>query len=206
MTTEATTRTDAADEDPDELAEWVESFDSLLAARGRERAASVLKVLAERASTAGIPRETAITTDYVNTIPVEDEPPFAGDEEMERRFRRLVRWNAAVLVHRAQRSEIAVGGHISTYAGAATLYEVGLNHFFRGPDHAGVRSSDQGGLQVEIGYRRLKIVDLSAAGNQPMTNETGRVWLVVNGEIFNFRALRAELEAAGHRFRSLTDS
>ncbi len=137
MTTEATTRTDAADEDPDELAEWVESFDSLLAARGRERAASVLKVLAERASTAGIPRETAITTDYVNTIPVEDEPPFAGDEEMERRFRRLVRWNAAVLVHRAQRSEIAVGGHISTYAGAATLYEVGLNHFFRGPDHPG---------------------------------------------------------------------
>src|SRR5829696_7529428 len=137
MTTEATTRTDAADEDPDELAEWVESFDSLLATRGRERAASVLKVLAERASTAGVPRETAITTDYVNTIPVEDEPPFAGDEEMERRFRRLVRWNAAVLVHRAQRSEIAVGGHISTYAGAATLYEVGLNHFFRGPDHPG---------------------------------------------------------------------
>ena len=137
MTSEATTRTDAADEDPDELAEWVESFDSLLAARGRERAASVLKVLAERASTAGVPRETAITTDYVNTIAVEDEPPFAGDEEMERRFRRLVRWNAAVLVHRAQRSEIAVGGHISTYAGASTLYEVGLNHFFRGPDHPG---------------------------------------------------------------------
>src|SRR5215216_6794265 len=137
MTSEATTRSDARDEDSEELAEWVESFDSLLTSGGRERAASVLKVLAERASTVGVRRETAITTDYVNTIPVSDEPPFAGDEEMERRFRRLVRWNAAVMVHRAQRAEIAVGGHISTYAGAATLYEVGLNHFFRGQDHPG---------------------------------------------------------------------
>ena len=78
-----------------------------------------------------------MVTDYVNTIPTSEEPDFAGDEEIERRFRRLVRWNAAVLVHRAQRSDIGVGGHISTYAGAATLYEVGLNHFFRGPDHPG---------------------------------------------------------------------
>jgi pyruvate dehydrogenase E1 component len=91
MTSEATTRTDARDEDSEELAEWVESFDSLVATQGRERAASVLKVLAERASTVGVRRETALTTDYVNTIPVSVEPPFAGDEEMERRFRRLVR-------------------------------------------------------------------------------------------------------------------
>ena len=123
--------------DPEEVAEWVESFDQLVAAGGRHRAASVLHALAQRAAAAGVSAETAIATDYVNTIPVADEPPFAGDEELERRFRRLVRWNAAVLVHRAQRADIGVGGHISTYAGAATLYEVGLNHFFRGPDHPG---------------------------------------------------------------------
>jgi pyruvate dehydrogenase E1 component len=123
--------------DPEEVAEWVESFDQLVAVGGRHRAASVLHALAQRAAAAGVSAETAIATDYVNTIPVADEPPFAGDEDLERRFRRLIRWNAAVLVHRAQRADIGVGGHISTYAGAATLYEVGLNHFFRGPDHPG---------------------------------------------------------------------
>src|SRR6478735_1675859 len=72
------------------------------------------------------------TTDYVNTIPVDQEAPFPGDEEIERKYRAWLRWNAAVMVHRSQRPEIGVGGHISTYAGAATLYEVGFNHFFRG--------------------------------------------------------------------------
>ncbi|PMC98925.1 pyruvate dehydrogenase (acetyl-transferring), homodimeric type, partial [Brevibacterium paucivorans] len=71
------------------------------------------------------------------TIGAEDEPWFPGDEEVERRYRRWIRWNAAVQVQRAQREGIGVGGHISTYASAATLYEVGLNHFFRGKDHPG---------------------------------------------------------------------
>jgi len=123
--------------DPDELAEWAESFDQMVAVGGRRRAAEVLRTLAQRAAVAGVPADASITTDYVNTVGVQDEPPFAGDEDMERRFRRLVRWNAAMLVQRAQRPEIGVGGHISTYAGASTLYEVGLNHFFRGPDHPG---------------------------------------------------------------------
>jgi pyruvate dehydrogenase E1 component len=78
------------------------------------------------------------TTDYVNTIPVDQEAEFPGNEEYERRYRAYMRWNAAVMVHRAQRANIGVGGHISTYAGAATLYEVGFNHFFRGKDHPGV--------------------------------------------------------------------
>ncbi len=123
--------------DPEELAEWAESFDQMVAVGGRRRAAEVLRALAQRAAVAGVPADASITTDYVNTIGVQDEPPFAGDEDMERRFRRLVRWNAAMLVQRAQRPDIGVGGHISTYAGASTLYEVGLNHFFRGPDHPG---------------------------------------------------------------------
>ena len=83
----------------------------------------------------GVPSLTA--TDYINTIPPEVEPWFPGDEETERRYRALVRWNAAVMVHRAQRPGIGVGGHISSYASAATLYEVGFNHFFRGKDHQG---------------------------------------------------------------------
>ena len=75
------------------------------------------------------------TTDYINTIAPENEPEFPGDEEIERRYRAWIRWNAAVTVHRAQRPGIGVGGHISTYASSAALYEVGFNHFFRGHDH-----------------------------------------------------------------------
>ncbi len=123
--------------DSEELAEWAESIDQLLAVGGRDRAAAVLQLLGQRASAAGLGGQEAVTTDYVNTIPTSAEPSFPGDEDVERRYRRLLRWNAAVLVHRAQRPDIGVGGHISAYAGAATLYEVGLNHFFRGPDHQG---------------------------------------------------------------------
>ena len=77
------------------------------------------------------------STDYINTIPPESEPWFPGDEHVERRIRAYIRWNAAIMVHRAQRPGIGVGGHISTYASSASLYEVGFNHFFRGKDHPG---------------------------------------------------------------------
>ena len=77
------------------------------------------------------------STDYINTIPPEREPWFPGDEHIERRIRAYIRWNAAIMVHRAQRPGIGVGGHISTYASSASLYEVGFNHFFRGKDHPG---------------------------------------------------------------------
>ncbi|MFT4167330.1 MAG: pyruvate dehydrogenase (acetyl-transferring), homodimeric type [Microlunatus sp.] len=124
------------DVDPEETAEWLESYDDLVRARGQERARQILDELNARAGRAAAAGDSLVT-DYVNTISVDDEPEFAGNEEIERRYRSLIRWNAAVLVHRAQRPDIGVGGHISTYAGAATLYEVGLNHFFRGPDHPG---------------------------------------------------------------------
>ena len=74
-------------------------------------------------------------TDYVNTIAPEDEAPFPGDEQIERTYRRWIRWNAAVTVHNAQSPEISVGGHISSYAAQSAMYEVGLNHFFKGYDH-----------------------------------------------------------------------
>src|SRR5438045_600155 len=83
----------------------------------------------------GVPPLT--TTDYINSIPPEREPWFPGDEHVERRIRAYIRWNAAIMVHRAQRPEVGVGGHISTFASAASLYEVGFNHFFRGKDHPG---------------------------------------------------------------------
>jgi pyruvate dehydrogenase E1 component len=125
------------DGDPEETAEWVESLDELIRNRGTERAQFIMRSLLQRAGAQSVGVPMVTTTDYVNTIPADQEPEFPGDEEIERRYRAWMRWNAAVMVHRAQRPEIGVGGHISTYAGAATLYEVGFNHFFRGKDHPG---------------------------------------------------------------------
>ncbi len=125
------------DIDPDETQEWLESLDGVIEAGGRNRARYVMLKLLERAreQQVGVPSLTA--TDYINTIAPEQEPWFPGDEEVERRYRAYLRWNAAVMVHRAQRPGVGVGGHISTYASAATLYEVGFNHFWRGVDHPG---------------------------------------------------------------------
>jgi len=125
------------DLDPEETQEWMESFDQLVEFHGTERAEYIIRSLLQRAGAKSIEVPMVTTTDYINTIPVDQEPDFPGDEEMERRVRRILRWNAAIMVHRAQRSDISVGGHISSYAGVATLYEVGLNHFFRGADHPG---------------------------------------------------------------------
>src|SRR5689334_16238377 len=125
------------DRDPEETAEWVESLDALIREQGTERAQYIMRSLLQRAGAQSVGVPMVTTTDYVNTIPVDQEAQFPGNEEFERRYRAYMRWNAAVMVHRAQRPEIGVGGHISTYAGAATLYEVGFNHFFRGKDHPG---------------------------------------------------------------------
>ncbi|MEP7763606.1 pyruvate dehydrogenase (acetyl-transferring), homodimeric type [Sanguibacter sp. 25GB23B1] len=125
------------DIDPAETGEWVESLDGLIDDRGGPRARYVLLNLLKRARERNVAIPTSITTPYVNTIGVHEEPYFPGDEVMERRYRSWNRWNAAVMVTRAQRPEIGVGGHISSYASVSTLYEVGLNHFFRGKDHPG---------------------------------------------------------------------
>ncbi|WP_038468861.1 pyruvate dehydrogenase (acetyl-transferring), homodimeric type [Arthrobacter sp. PAMC 25486] len=125
------------DRDPEETAEWLESLDTLIQERGTERAQFIMRSLLQRAGAQSVGVPMVTTTDYVNTIPADQEPEFPGNEEIERKYRAWLRWNAAVLVHRAQRPDIGVGGHISTYAGAATLYEVGFNHFFRGKNHAG---------------------------------------------------------------------
>ena len=129
--------TKVADNDPEETREWLESLEALIQDKGGPRARYILlSMLAEaRKKNVSLPAQT--TTPYVNTIAVENEPYFPGDEDAERTYRRWLRWNAAVMVTRAQRPSVGVGGHISSYASTATLYEVGFNHFFRGKDHPG---------------------------------------------------------------------
>jgi pyruvate dehydrogenase E1 component len=132
------------DIDPEETAEWLDSFDAVLDAAGQQRARYLMLRMLQRARERHVGVPSLTSTDYVNTIPTDREPWFPGDEETERAYRRWIRWNAAMTVHRAQRPGIGVGGHISSYASSATLYEVGFNHFFRGKDHPG------GGDQVYI--------------------------------------------------------
>ena len=127
--------TQYVDVDPDETSEWVESFDQLVNEGGNYRARYVMLSLLRRAAERNVGLPSLRSTDYINTIPPEREPWFPGDEAVESRIRQIIRWNAAIMVHRAQRPGISVGGHISSYASSASLYEVGFNHFFRGPDH-----------------------------------------------------------------------
>jgi pyruvate dehydrogenase E1 component len=125
------------DIDPTETAEWQASFDAALEHAGPVRARYLMLKLLQRAHEKQIGLSSLRNTDYINTISPEHEPAFPGDEAIERRIRQYIRWNAAMLVHRAQRPGVGVGGHISTYASSASLYEVGFNHFFRGIDHPG---------------------------------------------------------------------
>ncbi len=125
------------DLDPDETVEWLESLDQVIDHAGLNRARYLLLSVLQRARDRLVGVSGLRSSDYVTTIAPDAEPQFPGDEQLERRIRAYVRWNAAVMVHRAQRPEVAVGGHISTYASAAALYEVGFNHFFHGHDSPG---------------------------------------------------------------------
>ncbi|MGZ8736981.1 MAG: pyruvate dehydrogenase (acetyl-transferring), homodimeric type [Nocardioides sp.] len=136
--------TQLPDIDPDETLEWIDSLDAMIDDRGRERARYVMLRLLERAREKQVGVPSLRSTDYINTIPPEREPWFPGDEDIERKIRAFIRWNAAVMVSAANRKGLEVGGHIATYQSAASLYEVGFNHFFRGKDHPG------GGDQIYI--------------------------------------------------------
>ena len=125
------------DVDPDETSEWTASLDQVVDSAGAQRARYLMLSLLRRADERNVGVPSLRSTDYINTISPEMEPWFPGDEAIEKEIRRINRWNAAIMVHRAQRPGISVGGHISSYASSATLYEVGFNHFFRGPDHEG---------------------------------------------------------------------
>jgi len=115
-----------------ETREWLDSLDYVRSRGGSERVRSLLEQLETHARLAGVEIPFSANTPYVNTIPPEKQPPYPGSREIERRIKSLVRWNAMAMVVRANRASSSIGGHISTYASAATLYEVAFNHFFRG--------------------------------------------------------------------------
>jgi pyruvate dehydrogenase E1 component len=125
------------DVDSYETQEWVESLDEVFERGGKSRAQFLLYRLLKRARLLNIGLPPTTQTRYINTISPEQEPEFPGDEELERRIRRLIRWNAVAMVTRANMHFPGLGGHLSTYASAASLVEVGFNHFFRGPEHPG---------------------------------------------------------------------
>ncbi len=118
-----------------EIQEWVESLDYEFQQGGPERVQTLLKWLQIHAQKKGVSVPFALGTPYVNTIPADKQPAFPGSREIERRIKSIIRWNAMAMVVRANRAEEGIGGHISTYASAATLFEIGFNHFFRGHDH-----------------------------------------------------------------------
>ena len=125
------------DPDPSESSEWLDSLESLAREEGADRARFIMRELQRRSSELDLGVPDVRQTDYINSIHPDSEPVYPGDISVEKRFAKMVRWNAAVMVHRAQRPGIGVGGHISTFASSATLYEVAFNHFFKGPDHPG---------------------------------------------------------------------
>ena len=129
------------DIDPTETEEWVDSFDAVLEVHGKARARFLLMKLLERAKESQVGFPATVSTPYVNTIPASREPWFPGDEETERRIRAYMRWNAAIMVVRANHIAEGIGGHLATFASSASLYEVGFNHFFRGK--AGGQPGDQ---------------------------------------------------------------
>ena len=116
-----------------ELHECLESLDYVLANRSPEEVQHLLHHLQARAAEAGVAQPYGANTAYVNTIGREQQPPYPGGREIERRIKNIVRWTAMAMVTRANRDKAAPGGHISTFASSATLYEVGYNHFFRAP-------------------------------------------------------------------------
>ena len=122
------------DTDPEETAEWVDSMNQVIEVSGRSRARFLLLKQLELSADQGVPLAPSVSTPYLNTISPDRQLPFLGEEEIERRIRAFVRWNAAAMVTRANAQSEGIGGHLSTFASSASLYEVGFNHFFRGKD------------------------------------------------------------------------
>jgi pyruvate dehydrogenase E1 component len=119
------------DVDPEETREWLEALDDVLRSDGAERAEALIGELLDRARMRGVPLEVGLNTPYVNTIRVENEEQCPGDLELEHRIRAIIRWNAIAMVLNANKESSELGGHLASYQSAATLYEVGFNHFWR---------------------------------------------------------------------------
>ena len=120
------------DIDPEETQEWIDSLEAVVSFRGEARARFLVRALLDRARDLEVGYPPTVSTPYVNTIPAEEQAWFPGDEYLEKRIRRLIRWNAAAMVVKANKAVEGIGGHLSTFASSAAQYEVGFNHFFRG--------------------------------------------------------------------------
>jgi pyruvate dehydrogenase E1 component len=163
------------DSDPEDTGAWIESFDSVLRDDGLQRGRYLLARLVEHAARRGVALPFAATTPYVNTIPAENQPPYPGDRDIERRIRSLIRWNAMAMVVRANKLYPDVGGHISTFASCATLFEVGFNHFFRAhaEDQAGDLVYFQGHASPGVYARAFLEGRVSAAQLHAFRREVG---------------------------------
>ncbi len=128
-------RVETSDEDPTETKEWLDAFESVLHTSGPERARYLLTQLKNKANRSGVSLPFTANTPYINTISVAEQTRFPGSRDLERRIKSIVRWNAMAMVVKANEKDGALGGHISTFASSATLYEIGFNHFFHGPNH-----------------------------------------------------------------------
>ena len=121
--------------DAQERQEWLDALDAVVRHGGIQAGGEIVSSLAQHAENSGVPLPQAITTPFRNTIPPEQQRPMPGDLFMERRIRSLIRWNAMAMVMRANDNEDGLGGHISSFSSSATLYDVGMNHFFRGTEN-----------------------------------------------------------------------
>ena len=124
----------AQDVDPQETREWLEALDAVIDNDGYDRAGDLVEKVVHHARKVGAPVELGLNTPYLNTIPVERQPQIPGDQKVEHDLRSIIRWNAMATVLQANKETSELGGHIASYQSAATLYEVGFNHFWHGPD------------------------------------------------------------------------
>lgn len=131
----AETQSQRSDQDPVETQEWLEAIDAVIEREGPERAHYLLEALIDKSRRSGAYIPFSPNTAYLNTIPPEAEIPSPGDHSLEWKIRSLIRWNAMAMVIQANREESGIGGHIASFGSSATLYDVGFNHFFKGPDH-----------------------------------------------------------------------
>ena len=135
LTTSSAARTNgpAVEPDPAETQEWIEALDGVISSEGPQRAREIIEALTVRARTRGADIPIVLNTPYINTIPVHRQPPFPGDHVLEEKLRHYVRWNAMAMVVRANKHYEGLGGHVATFSSAATLIDVGFNHFWRAP-------------------------------------------------------------------------
>ena len=128
----ATNGAATAQSDPEETREWIDAINGVLDAEGPARAQELIGAIVDAAQRGGAHVSLGLSTPYVNTIPADEQAPYAGDDDVETRIRHFVRWNAMAMVARANKDSSELGGHVASFASSATLYDVGFNHFFRG--------------------------------------------------------------------------